>query len=86
MTTVGYGDRVPTTFGARVFSVFWILTGIISFSALTATFANQMHELNHPATPMMAGKKVGSLRHRTFEGAVIAKAGGLLIDVEVFIL
>ena len=83
MTTVGYGDKVPTTLGARLFSVVWILTGIISFSALTATFANQMYKANNPRVPSMAGKKVGAMRHRVFEGAVIARGGGILVDVEM---
>ena len=82
MTTVGYGDRVPKTLGARLFSVGWILTGIIAFSALTATFSTQMTKANNPNTPTMAGKRVGAMRHRMLEGAVIAQGGGLLVDVE----
>ena len=31
MTTVGYGDKTPRSFPARIFSVFWILVGITMF-------------------------------------------------------
>ena len=82
MTTVGYGDSVPKTICARIFTVMWIMMGIIALSALTATFANQMHEARHPPTPTMTGKAIGAMRHRTFEGAIIAEGGGVLVDVE----
>ena len=42
----------------------------------------QMHKVNNPDPPMMANKRVGAIRHRLLEGAVIAHGGGLLIDVE----
>lgn len=39
MTTVGYGDLVPTTNEGRLFGAFLILLGICMFSLLTASFS-----------------------------------------------
>jgi voltage-gated potassium channel len=39
MTTVGYGDLVPTTNEGRLFGAFLILLGICMFSLLTACFS-----------------------------------------------
>ena len=38
MTTVGYGDKTPRTVAARIFAVFWILVGIVTFSILSGTY------------------------------------------------
>ena len=35
MTTVGYGDRAPKSFFARIFAIFWILLGVTIFSMYT---------------------------------------------------
>ena len=60
MSTVGYGDRIPITFAGRIFSVFWIMIGITSFSAITASLATEMYKVNYPFPPMIAGNKVSS--------------------------
>lgn len=39
MTTVGYGDLVPTTNEGRLFGAFLILLGLCMFSLLTASFS-----------------------------------------------
>lgn len=36
MTTVGYGDRAPKSFLARIFCILWILVGIIIIAIFTA--------------------------------------------------
>ena len=41
LTTVGYGDFSPTTAGAQIFTIFYILTGIGVFVALLASVAQQ---------------------------------------------
>ena len=39
MTTVGYGDLVPTTLEGRIVGMLLILVGIAIFSMLTASFS-----------------------------------------------
>lgn len=39
ITTVGYGDVVPTTHAGRVFGIFLILFGVVFFSLVTANIA-----------------------------------------------
>jgi len=41
LTTVGFGDFAPTTAGAQIFTIFYILTGIGVFVALLASVAQQ---------------------------------------------
>ena len=41
LTTVGFGDLAPTTAGAQIFTIFYILTGIGVFVALLASVAQQ---------------------------------------------
>ena len=41
LTTVGFGDLAPTTAGAQIFTIFYILTGIGVFVALLASIAEQ---------------------------------------------
>lgn len=41
LTTVGYGDFTPTSAGAQVFTIIYILTGIGVFVALLASIAQQ---------------------------------------------
>ena len=41
LTTVGFGDLAPTSSGAQIFTIFYILTGIGVFVALLASVAQQ---------------------------------------------
>ena len=41
LTTVGFGDLAPTSSGAQIFTIFYILTGIGVFVALLASIAAQ---------------------------------------------
>lgn len=42
MTTVGYGDKVPNTFGGRVVTLLWMLVSIVLVSVLTATITTTL--------------------------------------------
>ena len=42
MTTVGYGDKAPITFGGRVVAFIWMLLAIIIVSVLTATITSTL--------------------------------------------
>ena len=42
MTTVGYGDKAPITFGGRAVAFIWMLLAIIIVSVLTATITSPL--------------------------------------------
>lgn len=42
MTTVGYGDKAPTTFGGRVIGFIWMFAAIIIISSFTAAIATSL--------------------------------------------
>lgn len=42
MTTVGYGDKSPTTFGGRLVGLIWMFMAIIMISSLTAGIASSL--------------------------------------------
>eukprot|EP00112_Aurelia_sp_Birch-Aquarium-sp1_P002972 Seg1332.2 transcript_id=Seg1332.2/GoldUCD/mRNA.D3Y31 product="Potassium voltage-gated channel subfamily F member 1" protein_id=Seg1332.2/GoldUCD/D3Y31 len=46
MTTVGYGDRAPRSFIARVFAFFWVLVGLVIISIFTATVTTSLTALS----------------------------------------
>ena len=83
MTTVGYGDKTPTTFPTRMFAVIWILIGIITFGILTGSLTATISSANSPAAPDMKGKTIGLIRHRTYEAAVIATHGGIMKETTI---
>ena len=43
MTTVGYGDKSPKSFPARMFAIFWIIIGITVTSIYIASLASQVN-------------------------------------------
>ena len=40
MTTVGYGDKAPQTFGGRLLALFWMFATLIIISSLTAAITS----------------------------------------------
>ncbi len=42
MTTVGYGDKTPRTFGGRMVAMIWMFTAIIIISSFTASIASSL--------------------------------------------
>lgn len=78
MTTVGYGDRVVTSFPARIFSVVWILIGVIMFGLLTSLFTTELINAMQPQSHSMRGSLVGVLKFRDFDGSLVVKEGGII--------
>ena len=64
MTTVGYGERIPKSIHARIFSIIWILIGVAMFGMFTATLTAEIMKVNNPKEPQMAGSNVGTLKYR----------------------
>ena len=87
MTTVGYGDKTPRSWPARVFSIFWILIGITICSIFTASLTTEITSAATPETPEVVGNAIGWFRGRLYEATIIAQYGGTLhtIEDDVFI-
>ena len=82
MTTVGYGDKVPKSTLARLFSVIWIIIGITIFSLLTAMLTTEIHAGNSQPRSKMTDVTVGVIRYHLYETVLVANLGGVLINVD----
>lgn len=71
MTTVGYGDKAPRTFGGRLIALIWMFTGIIIISSFTAaiTSALTVSKLGSPirGPADLAGIRVAAIADSTGE-------------------
>lgn len=61
MTTVGYGDTAPRSIPARLYSILWMIIGMIAFSVLTANITSSLSQRTFDAEEKLFGKKVGVL-------------------------
>ena len=61
MTTVGYGDTAPRSVTARLYSILWMIIGMIAFSVLTANITSSLSQKSFDAEEKMFGKRVGVL-------------------------
>lgn len=69
VTTVGYGDKVPTTLAAKVVGVVLMFSGIALFSVLTAGFASWFFGAEERARQMEEiRKELGELRRAIEDG------------------
>ncbi|XP_078381083.1 uncharacterized protein LOC144663874 isoform X3 [Oculina patagonica] len=51
VTTVGYGDKVPKSIPGRIFSIIWILVGIINMTIFTANVTSALTALSLDLEP-----------------------------------
>lgn len=71
MTTVGYGDKAPMTFGGRLITLIWMFASVITISGFTAAIASTLtaehfqREINGPND--LPGKVVGTVPESTSE-------------------
>ena len=76
MTTVGYGDKAPKSIGGRIFSIIWILAGIVIFCIMSGEVTRIIMEASAPETRSMAGESVGVLSTRLYDRSLVARGGG----------
>ena len=63
MTTVGYGDKAPRSFFARIFGILWILIGLVIISTFTATITTVLTATSLTNEAKLYGTKVGTLQN-----------------------
>jgi ABC-type amino acid transport substrate-binding protein len=77
MTTVGYGDKAPQTFGGRVVALVWMFASIIIISSFTAAIATALTvgqlsaAISGPED--LPGKRVGTVGGSTSEDYLFAR-------------
>lgn len=69
MTTVGYGDKSPRTFGGRIVALVWMFAALLLVSGFTASIASvltveQMHSKNNTLN-QYRDEVVGTIKHST---------------------
>ncbi|CAH3119189.1 unnamed protein product, partial [Porites lobata] len=62
-TTVGYGDRAPVTYSGRLFSVFWILMGLVVIGILNGSITTALTVLIVNLDASAFGNKVAAVQH-----------------------
>lgn len=69
MTTVGYGDKAPTTLGGRLVALVWMFASIIIISGFTAAIASSLtvRSMAHPVQGEddLANVRVGTVESTT---------------------
>lgn len=61
MTTVGYGDKAPRTFGGRVVALIWMFVGLIIIASFTASIAASL-TTNELTGNLLRERPLGELR------------------------
>ncbi|XP_066917843.1 uncharacterized protein [Clytia hemisphaerica] len=65
MTTVGYGDKTPSTVFGRLFAILWILIGITLFNMFTAAIITGLNAaIRQHSTFELSGSKVGFIESK----------------------
>ena len=82
MTTVGYGDKSPKSFLARIFAVFWILTGITICSIYIAALAGEIIKHLQNDNIELAGMRVGTLQNQLHDSSMVSQHGGSVHAIE----
>ena len=78
IVTSGYGARIVQSLPAKVYSVIWILVGVVMFSLMTSTFtAELMYVMGHHSNTM-ASANVGVLKYRDYDASLVAREGGVV--------
>ena len=82
MSTVGYGDKIPKSVAARLFSIVWIFVGITNFSIVTAMLTSEIFKVSstQSAHTRMQNARIGLLRDHTYETIVVSNHGGIVME------
>ena len=84
MTTVGYGDKAPLSFGGRVIALVWMFAAIIIISGFTASIASSLtlesssspsHERMQPTNPPNEPTKKKKKKRKEIHQCVIGWGG-----------
>jgi ABC-type amino acid transport substrate-binding protein len=82
LTTVGYGDKAPKTFGGRMVGLIWMFTSVILIASFTAAITTSftVGELRGKVRGLhdLPGVRVGSLTHTESLNFLVKRGIGVL--------
>lgn len=61
MTTVGYGDRCPKSPAARVFSIAWVMIGLVMIALFNGALTTELTAFSMTSSAILQGEKVAVL-------------------------
>ncbi|XP_022795614.1 uncharacterized protein LOC111334188 isoform X1 [Stylophora pistillata] len=65
MTTVGYGDRSPRGFLARIFAIVWVLVGLVITSIFTGVVTTSLTAITLSTDVKLYGTKIAAVANST---------------------
>ncbi|XP_048580338.1 uncharacterized protein LOC5501882 [Nematostella vectensis] len=65
MTTVGYGDRAPRGFFARIFAIIWVLVGLVITSIFTGVVTTSLTAITLSTDTRLYGTQVVAIQNST---------------------
>jgi len=65
MTTVGYGDRSPRGFVARIFAIAWVLVGLVITSIFTGVVTTSLTAITLSTDVKLYGTKIAAVANST---------------------
>ncbi|KAL9958189.1 hypothetical protein ACROYT_G035167 [Oculina patagonica] len=65
MTTVGYGDRSPRGFVARIFAIVWVLVGLVITSIFTGVVTTSLTAITLSTDVKLYGTKIAAVANST---------------------
>lgn len=68
MTTVGYGDKAPATFGGRIVALFWMFASLILIATFTASIAASL-TANQLEAEFLKDRQIADLTVGVIEGS-----------------
>ncbi|XP_048579474.1 uncharacterized protein LOC116616082 isoform X2 [Nematostella vectensis] len=62
MTTLGYGDRVPCSFRAKLFSIVWVMLGLVIWGIMNGAVCTALTVMVFEASTSLYGTKVAVIK------------------------
>ena len=78
VVTPGYGAKVVQSIPAKVYSIIWVLVGVVIFSLMTSAFTAELMSVMGQHYDSMAGARVGVLKYRDYDASIVVREGGVV--------
>ena len=76
--TSGYGGKIVLSIPAKLYTVVWILVGVILFSMMTSTFTAELLQFMSGHYDSISGSTVGVLKYREYDASLVVRKGGII--------